>query len=88
MEAMLRRKTKEALEEDEINSVLFIYLYDWMLTLVWLQVMRLLEEIKDEQNQFDLDKLCKIMTEEEKQEEKKLIKVSKSLTIVARLRFN
>ena len=31
MEAMLRRKTKEALEEDEINSVLFIYLYDWVL---------------------------------------------------------
>ena len=50
--------------------------------------MRLLEEIKDEQNQFDLGKLCKIMTEEEKQEDKKLMKVSKSLTIVARLRFN
>ena len=50
--------------------------------------MRLLEEIKDEHNQFDLGKLCKIMTEEEKQEDRKLINVSKSVVIVARLRFN
>ena len=48
----------------------------------------MLEEIKDEQNQFDLGKFCKFMTEEEKQEDKKLVKVSKSLAIVARLRFN
>jgi hypothetical protein len=33
-------------------------------------------------------KLCKIITDEEKQEVRKLLKVSKSVAILARLRFN
>jgi hypothetical protein len=48
----------------------------------------MLGEIKDDKNQFDLEKFCKIMTEEEKEVEKKLMKWSKSMAIVARLRFN
>jgi hypothetical protein len=44
--------------------------------------MKLLEEIKDKNNQFDLGKLCSIMTKDEK-EERELMK-----TMVARLRIN
>ena len=39
-----------------------------LLTLLYYQVMKLLEEIKDRNNQFDLGKLCSIMTKDEKEE--------------------
>ena len=64
MEAILRRQTKEVLEEDEINTVNISSIVCLLLTLFLYQVMKLLEEIKDKSNQFDLGKLCSIMTED------------------------
>ena len=50
--------------------------------------MRLISGMKDDKNQFDLSELCKIVTKEEPQpEERSLLKVSKSVAIVARLNF-
>ena len=52
-------------------------------------MMRLFDDMKDDKNQLDLSKLCRIMTEEEKQEDdSKLLKLSKSVAIVARIKFS
>ena len=49
--------------------------------------MKIIRNIKDKNNQLDLDKLCSIMTKEEKEEDSELMKLSKIVAMVARLRL-
>ena len=49
----------------------------------------MIDDLKNDKNQFDLDQLCTlVMEEKDLKEDRKLLKVSKSLAILARLTFS